>query len=96
MIPDTDWIPRETDVLWQQSMIRILRENAAWAVPMSGSVFKISNKNKTFKLSVGDSNDETNKRIAKVFKILGYTEVDGGEIIVDEDSTKPLTDEGNN
>lgn len=74
MIPDTDWTPRPSDIAWQENMVRVLKDGAVWGVPMSESVFKIDKQNKTFKLTAGDPNNETNMRIAKVFKLLGYSE----------------------
>lgn len=82
-IPDTSWTPTASDIAWQESMIRILRENAAWGVPMNGSVFIVSNAKKTFKLAEGDYNDETNKRIAKIFRLLGYTQIFDTTVIDD-------------
>lgn len=74
-IPDTDWTPTQTDIAWQQNMIRVLRENGVWGVPMNQSTFVISHKNKTFKLVAGNYADETNKRIAKIFRLLGYAQI---------------------
>ena len=74
MIPDTDWEPTPTDIAWQQGMVRILKNGATWAVPGAQSIFEISKTNMTFKLTVGDPNEETNRRIAKVFKLLGFSE----------------------
>lgn len=74
MIPETNWKPSPADIDWQRQYLRILTDDATWAVPASQSVFKINKKQKTFQLAVGDENNETNKRIAAVFKILGYTE----------------------
>lgn len=76
MIPHTDWEPTPADIAWQENMLRVLRQDATWAVPVSQSVFVVDKAAMTFKLSVGDPNDETNRRIAVVFKRLGYTEDD--------------------
>jgi hypothetical protein len=76
MIPPIDWTPTPADVAWQESMLRVLKDGATWAVPISLSAFIINKTAKTFKLSTGDPNDETNRRIAVVFNYLGYTETD--------------------
>lgn len=74
MIPYTSWIPTSADVLWQKNLINTIRQDGVWGVPVSASVFKVNNNCKTFSLIEGDPNNETNKRIAKVFKLLGYSE----------------------
>lgn len=76
MIPKTDWRPSETDVEWQREMLRVLRDGAVWGVPISLSSFKFDKTNKTFCLIIGDPENETNRRIAKVLKIIGYVEVE--------------------
>lgn len=76
MIPDTDWKPRPSDIAWQKELIRVLTPRATWTVPGSMSVFEISKLNNKFKLVVGDPEAETNRRIAKVFKMLGFSEAD--------------------
>lgn len=76
MIPKTDWRPAETDVEWQREMLRVLKDGAVWGVPISLSSFKFDKVNKTFCLISGDPEQETNRRIAKVLKILGYVEVE--------------------
>ena len=78
MILPTDWTPTEADLVWQANMLRVLKDGATWAVPMSESVFVISKTDKTFKLQLGDPTDETNRRIAVVFNQLGYTEDEKG------------------
>jgi hypothetical protein len=77
MIPNTDWEPTIKDINWQRSMIVKLRDRATWAVPGSLSAFEIDKTTKKFKLVVGNPDDETNRRIAKVFKRLGFSEDDG-------------------
>jgi hypothetical protein len=74
MIPDTDWEPTPRDIAWQENMVRILKNGATWAVPGSLSIFEINKKGKEFKLIVGNPDEETNRRIAKVFKLLGFSE----------------------
>jgi hypothetical protein len=81
MIPDTSWEPTPSDIEWQKQALRILKDDAVWAVPISESAFVVNNTKKKFTLLVGSVFNETNRRIAKVFKILGYTEDTG------EDST---------
>ena len=76
MIPDTDWKPRPSDIAWQKEWIRMLTPRAEWAVPGSMSVFEIDKLSKKFKLSEGNPDDETNRRVAKVFKMLGFSEAD--------------------
>lgn len=75
MIPPTKWEPSRTDILFQESFLRILKDNAVWGVPCSESVFKFDKTHKTFCLTAGNPNDETNRRIAKIMKMLGYSEV---------------------
>lgn len=74
MIPKTSWTPTPADIAWQKMLIDKMTEHATWTVPVSQSVFEINKLYKTFKLSVGDPKHETNRRIAIVFKKLGYTE----------------------
>jgi hypothetical protein len=38
------------------------------------SIFELDKPNKTFKLLVGEPGEETNRRIAKVFRRLGFSE----------------------
>ena len=75
MIPATTWEPAPSDIAWQKQWINILTDKATWAVPGSQSVFEIDKVSKTFMLRVGDPEDETNRRIAKVFKRIGFSEV---------------------
>lgn len=89
MIPDTTWEPTPSDVAWQQGMIRILIKRGTWAVPGTLSIFKIDKDKKLFSLSVGNPQDETNRRIAKVFKKLGFTEGDMPEDIAPTDRFPP-------
>lgn len=74
MIPMTDWEPTEPDIAWQKTFIDTLANGAMWGVPATGSAFKFDKENKTFCLTSGDPTHETNRRIAKVLKILGYAE----------------------
>lgn len=74
MIPDTTWEPTPSDIAWQQGWINLLRKRATWAVPGSLSIFNIDKDRMIFSLSRGDPKDETNRRIAKVFRKLGFTE----------------------
>lgn len=74
MIPATAWEPSRADIAWQENVVRILTNKATWAVPGTQSIFEIDKASKTFKLVIGDANDETNRRIAKVFKRLGFSE----------------------
>ena len=86
MIPDTNWTPTPTDIAWQQNMIRILKDNAIWGVPASESAFKINKGDKLFQFIGGDPAHETNRRIAKVFKLLGYSEAaPTGPLVADEE-----------
>lgn len=77
MIPNTDWKPTLKDIKWQRSMIDMLKDRATWGVPGALSAFEIDKTTKKFKLVVGNPDDETNRRIAKVFKRLGFSEDDG-------------------
>ena len=88
MIPPTDWTPTPADIAWQRNMLRVLQADkpTSWAVPCSASVFQIDKKNRTFRLKLGNPDDETNKRIAVVFIHLGYKEVEGNPA----DSTPPV------
>ncbi len=79
MIPDTDWEPTPNDIDWQKQMLKLLANKGSWAVPVSQSVFELDKPNKKFKLIIGDADHETNRRIAKVFKHLGFSEVDANE-----------------
>ena len=74
MIPATAWEPSSADIAWQEQIVRILTDNATWAVPGTQSIFEIAKADKTFKLVVGNPEEETNRRIAKVFKRLGFSE----------------------
>jgi hypothetical protein len=74
MIPDTSWTPEPSDIVWQRELIRLLKIEAEWEVPASRSVFEINKRRKTFILTKGNPRDETNRRIAKVFRFLGFTE----------------------
>jgi hypothetical protein len=74
MIPKTKWEPTVKDIAWQRSMIDLLTDHATWGVPGALSAFKIDKPAKKFTLVVGDPNDETNRRIAKVFIKLGFSE----------------------
>jgi hypothetical protein len=74
MIPDTKWEPTPRDIAWQSEMVRILKNKGTWAVPGTMSVFELDKPNKTFKLIIGEPDAETNRRIAKVFKRLGFSE----------------------
>jgi hypothetical protein len=74
MIPDTLWEPTPTDIAWQTEMVRILKNKGTWAVPGTMSIFELDKPNKTFKLLVGEPGEETNRRIAKVFRRLGFSE----------------------
>jgi hypothetical protein len=76
MIPDTRWEPTPADIAWQQQMIRLLINKGTWAVPGSLSIFELDKPNKKFKLITGEPDEETNRRIAKVFKRLGFSEID--------------------
>lgn len=80
MIPDTHWHPVPGDIAWQQEMIRVLKSRATWAVPGARSVFRIDKDAQQFALLLGEPDDETNRRIAKVFRIIGFTEVDRSEL----------------
>jgi hypothetical protein len=55
-------------------MVRILKNKGTWAVPGTMSIFELDKPNKTFKLLVGEPGEETNRRIAKVFRRLGFSE----------------------
>jgi len=74
MIPDTPWRPTAADIKWQEQWIARLKDSAVWAVPSTQSVFEIDKNAKTFRLTIGEPTDETNRRIAKVFKRLGFSE----------------------
>jgi hypothetical protein len=74
MIPTTNWEPSRKDIEWQEHMMRLLINKASWAVPGTASIFEIDKDSKTFKLVVGNPEEETNRRIAKVFKRLGFSE----------------------
>jgi|688.fasta_scaffold269103_4 hypothetical protein len=74
MIAKTNWEPTIADIEWQKTLIETMRDNSTWAVPISRSVFQINKSSKTFKLLTGDPNNETNRRIAVVFKKLEYSE----------------------
>ena len=76
MIPDTDWKPSPSDIAWQKELIRVLTTRATWAVPGAMSVFEINKRDKKFKLAIGEHDDETVRRVAKVFKMLGFSEAD--------------------
>lgn len=75
MIPTTDWEPTPADVLWQESWIRAIKDGGVWGIPANKSAFKFNKKDKTFCLISGDPNHETNRRVAKILKMLNYTEV---------------------
>jgi hypothetical protein len=75
MIPTTSWEPTPSDIAWQRSWLEIMANGAVWGVPTSTSSFKFDKINKTFCLIIGDPTHETNRRIAKVLKIIGYDEV---------------------
>lgn len=95
LIPGTGWTPSPSDIAWQENMVQMLKDNAVWGVPISESAFKINKTTKTFQLINGDAWNETNRRIAKVFNILGYTEINPlAPTVIDEntDSTTPNTD----
>lgn len=88
MIPDTEWQPTQSDVAWQRGLVAAFKNHATWAVPGTMSVFEINKLNNTFKLKIGSPEEETNRRIAKVFKILGFVETEnfdkpGGESGID-------------
>jgi len=85
MISDTDWEPTAADITWQESMLLVMKTNATWAVPNSRSVFAVNNATKKFTLVHGSPDHETNRRIAKVFKLLNYVET---EVI--DDNNEPL------
>lgn len=74
MIPPTTWEPTPADIAWQESWLRVLKDNGVWGVPMNQSAFKVNKTDKTFELTIGDPYDETNRRIAVVFVKLGYRE----------------------
>jgi len=76
MISDTDWEPTAADVAWQEAMLSAMKPNATWAVPNSLSVFVVNNATKKFTLVSGAPDHETNRRIAKVFKLLNYVETE--------------------
>lgn len=94
LIPGTGWTPSPSDIAWQENMVQVLRDNAVWGVPISASAFKVNKTNKTFQLISGDAWNETNRRIAKVFNIMGYSEINPGPTVIDEntDSTTPNID----
>jgi len=79
MIPATAWEPTPRDIAWQEQMVRIMTNKATWAVPGTQSIFEIDKDSKTFKLVVGSPEEETNRRIAKVFKRLGFSEFGSSE-----------------
>ena len=68
------WEPSAEDIEWQRRMLAMGKDQFVWGVPCTESVFFINKPNKTIRLAVGDSLDETNLRIVKVFGILGYKE----------------------
>jgi hypothetical protein len=74
MIPKTNWEPSTKDIAWQRSMIDLLTAHSTWGVPGAQSAFEIDKPAKKFKLVMGDPQDETNRRIAKVFILLGFSE----------------------
>jgi hypothetical protein len=74
MIPKTDWEPTTKDIAWQRRMIELLTDHSTWGVPGALSAFEIDKPAKKFKLVVGNPDDETNRRIAKVFILLGFSE----------------------
>lgn len=74
-IPTTDWKPSSTDVYWQESLLRVMKDGAVWGVPASESSFKFDKTNMTFCLIAGDPDHETNRRIAKILRMLNYREV---------------------
>lgn len=75
MIPETDWNPKPSDIAWQRGLVRVLQKRARWAVPGSTSVFRIDKQAQHFALVAGNPDHETNRRIAKVFRLIGYSEV---------------------
>lgn len=85
MIPTTKWEPSRTDILFQESLLRTLKDGSVWGVPCSESVFKFDKTRKTFCLIAGNPNDETNRRIAKIMKMFGYSEVLNTEAKRDDD-----------
>jgi hypothetical protein len=74
MIPNTTWKPEPEHLEWQKNLVRMLTDSATWAVPGTASIFQINKSLKTFELTTGDPNDEGNRRIAKVFKQIGFSE----------------------
>lgn len=95
MIGETSWEPTEQDIAWQENMIRLLKNRAVWGVPANQSAFKIDKIDKTFQLIGGDPTNETNRRIAKVFTLLNYTQLpmpDKATINNNTDTTTPHTE----
>jgi len=89
VIPDTSWEPTPQDVAWQSQMVHILKNKGTWAVPGTMSVFELDKPNKKFKLLVGSPDEETNRRIAKVFKRLGFSEKSDDDENIAVDKFKP-------
>jgi hypothetical protein len=70
-------------------MVHILKNKGTWAVPGTMSVFELDKPNKKFKLLVGSPDEETNRRIAKVFKRLGFSEKSDDDENIAVDKFKP-------
>jgi hypothetical protein len=69
-----EWIPRPSDITWTENLILSLKDGGSWAVPMNESIYQIFKTKKTYKLLLGNPNEETNQKIEKVFHLLGYKE----------------------
>jgi hypothetical protein len=67
------WEPSDFDLQWQRSMLSTIKDGGVWAVPANQSVYQINQSSHTYKLLVGDTNDECNKRIALVFERIGWS-----------------------
>lgn len=76
-----NFTPNEAQIAWARRLLSSLNDDAAWIVPATGQIYKVSHTNKTITLIEGDPNDhqgwhEMNKVL---FAAVGYRVLDGPE-----------------
>lgn len=70
--------PNPAQIQWARQLLAHLREGAAWAVPATGQIYKVSHQDKTLTLMTGDPDDEQgwHQMNKALFAKVGYQVLD--------------------
>ena len=65
--------PRQSDIVWVEELLRVIRDGGTWAVPCSLSIYTFYHSEKEY-VFVGDRDEETNQMTVEILKRLGWKE----------------------